>query len=138
MLRTALVTFLLSGLAAPASAGVPPPPSIKPDRNYASEVVSTQDAEILHLALQAASDGDWYHCRSLQMQARSDIVSDLILWRRATAGAPDMTFTEMASALDRLEGWPQTSLILARAEDIIRTSDIPAAEQVAWLEAHGP
>ncbi len=138
MLRTALVTFLLSGLAAPAWASVPPPPSIKPDRNYASEVVSTQDAEILHLALQAASDGDWYHCRSLQIQARSDIVSDLILWRRATAGAPDMTFTEMANALDRLDGWPQTSLILARAEDLIRTSNVPAAEQVAWLEEHGP
>lgn len=138
MLRPALLAILLSALAAPALASVPPPPSIKPARHYASEVVSTQDAEILHLALDAANDGEWRRTASLQAEARSDIVHDLILWRRATAGAPDMSFAEYAEALERLEDWPQTFQIRARAEDVIRTSGLSASEQVAWLRAHGP
>ncbi|MCI4644842.1 MAG: lytic transglycosylase domain-containing protein [Hyphomonadaceae bacterium] len=138
MLRTALFAILLSGLAAPALASAPPPPSIKPDRHYASEVVSTQDAEILHLALDAASDGDWLYVRRLQGQARADIVRDMILWRRAASGAPDLTFQELANALDQLADWPRTTQMRARAEEIIRTSGLPLNQQVEWLEASGP
>ncbi|MEO0785779.1 MAG: lytic transglycosylase domain-containing protein [Pseudomonadota bacterium] len=139
MLKATIVTFaLFLGAQAVAEGATPPPPSLKPERLYASEVVSTQDAEILHEAFEAAASGDWRDVERLQERARSEIVSDLILWRRATAGPPGMGFIELSEALERLQGWPNVSRIRSRAEEIIAESGLSASAQIEWLTASGP
>lgn len=139
MLRPALAVVLFCfGVLPLAEAATPPPPSLKPDRLYASEVVSTQDAETLHDAYDAASDGDWRQVARLQSRARSEIVSDLILWRRATAGAPDMTFSEYSTALNRLKDWPNAGRMRARAEELVSNSGLSPSAQIAWLTESGP
>jgi len=139
MLRSALASIVsLFAVAPAATASVPPAPSLKPERIYASEVVSTQDAETLHNAYEAASDGKWFDVGRYQRVARSEIVRSLILWRRATAGPPGMEFSELAEALDVLQGWPSTGRIRARAEEIISQSGLSASQQIEWLTDSGP
>lgn len=138
MLRRLLIAALLSSTSGAALADIPPIPSLKPERPYASSVVSTQDAAILDEALSAASAGDWNRVARLQGDARSDIVRDLILWRRASSGPPGMGFQEIADAMDRLAGWPRVSQMQDRAEELISQSGLSPARQIEWLEAHGP
>ncbi|MEM9740840.1 MAG: lytic transglycosylase domain-containing protein [Pseudomonadota bacterium] len=139
MLRTALLALIgFLGMVSATEAATPTPPSLKPERLYASEVVSTQDAETLHEAYKAASDGDWSRVAWLQTRARSEIVSDLILWRQTTAGAPGLGFQDLAGALERLDAWPNTSRIQSRAEELIGSSGLLASEQINWLNASGP
>lgn len=139
MLRTALFASV-AVLIAPfcASADVPPPPSLKPERQFASQVVSTQDAETLHAAMDAAADGQWTRVANLQGEARTEIVRNLILWRRASAGPPGMTWQDIAQAMAALDDWPDRFRMQARAEEIIDESGAPLADQIAWLEAVGP
>lgn len=138
MLRHILIAALLSTPAGLACADIPPIPSLKPERTYASSVVSTQDAATLSDALSAASSGDWSRVARLQGEARSDIVRDLILWRRASSGPPGMGFQEIADAMEKLAGWPRVPQMQDRAEELIADSGLSPSRQIAWLEAHGP
>lgn len=139
MLRPFLTATVFSVFAlAGAHASAPPPPSFKPDKPYASRVVSTQDAAILHDALRAAEEGRWSRAGELQARARSEIVRDLIAWRRASAGPPGMGFDEISAVLDRLSDWPDTRRMQVRAEEIINLSALNHEQRIAWLEAHGP
>ncbi|MEL6957268.1 MAG: hypothetical protein AAFO88_11560, partial [Pseudomonadota bacterium] len=132
MLKATIVTFaLFLGAQAVAEGATPPPPSLKPERLYASEVVSTQDAEILHEAFEAAASGDWRDVERLQERARSEIVSDLILWRRATAGPPGMGFIELSEALERLQSWPNVSRIRSRCR---QPFDLRARRQATFSD----
>mgnify|MGYP006274095163 CR=1 FL=1 len=131
-------TFALLALPAAAEASSPASPSLKPERPYASSVVSTQDAGILDRALRAAERGDWREAERLQGAARSQIVRDLILWRRASSGPPGMGFDEISTAIDRLSHWPSTYQMRARAEEIIELSTLGPQARIDWLEASGP
>ena len=139
MLRTFLTaTVIFTAMAAGAAASAPPPPSLKPDKPYASRVVSTQDAATLSAALRAAEEGRWSRAEQLQNSARSDIVRDLIAWRRASAGPPGMRFEEIAEVMARLKNWPDQRQMQVRAEDIISLSRLSHAERISWLQANGP
>ncbi len=124
-------------LSAEAVASTPPAPSLKPDRPFASKVVSTQDAGLLHAALEAADAGDWSRVARYQARAGSPVVQDLILWRRAHVGAPGLYFEDMAEAIERLEGWPDAYRMRARAEALIGSSGQSAQARAEWLTADG-
>ncbi|MEM7767987.1 MAG: lytic transglycosylase domain-containing protein [Pseudomonadota bacterium] len=132
----ALVTGLLAVPVAAASA--PLAPSVKPDKPYASRVVSTSDAAILEGALDAADRGDWRRVAQMQSAAGDDTVKDLIAWRRATGHGGELSFTELSQALERLDGWPRESLIRGFAERAIDESRLSYSERAAWLSAGGP
>ncbi|NBC20662.1 MAG: transglycosylase SLT domain-containing protein [Alphaproteobacteria bacterium] len=131
-------TVAAFSLISPAAASMPATPSLKPERPYASRVVSTRDAGTLDRALRAAERGDWREVARLQDRAGAQAVKDLILWRRARAGAPDMSFDELSRAIDRLSGWPRIAAMRVRAEEIIELSALDAGERVEWLLASGP
>ena len=142
VMRVALLAG--SALAAPtvlaftAEASTPEAPSLKPERPYASRVVSTQDAKRLQDALDAADKGDWSRVRQLQLSAGDETIRDLILWRRASTPGADMTFDELSRALDSLESWPDAHRIRANAESAIIGSTLPLGDRIVWLEASGP
>ncbi|MEO0466694.1 MAG: lytic transglycosylase domain-containing protein, partial [Pseudomonadota bacterium] len=139
MLRTFLLATIIAVFSGPVSAATgPTAPSLKPDRPYASSVVSTQDAALLHEAMSAADARDWRRVAFLQGQARSAIVRDLILWRRASAGAPDMTFEDMSMALRTLSNWPRTSQMQVRAEALIGDSRLSPNARLAWFATNPP
>ncbi len=131
-------TLALFTLPAAAEARTPSAPSLKPERPYASSVVSTQDAGILDQAMRAAERGDWSEAERLQRAARSPIVRELITWRRASSGPPGMGFDEISSALKRLEHWPSTYRMRSRAEEIIELGALNARQRIDWLEQSGP
>lgn len=134
----ALLLLAMIAGAGCAEATQPVAPSLKPERIYASRIVSTQDAAILHQAFRAASEEDWRAVRQFQDLSRGAIVSDLILWRRATSAAPDLSFTELADAHKRLAAWPNATRIQAAAEAALLTSGLPASAQIEWLKENGP
>ncbi len=139
MPRTLIFSLILSlALPAIAEARAPTAPSLKPQRPYASKVVSTQDAAILHDALAAAESGDWSRIRRLQGEARAQIVKDLILWRRASSGPPGMGFDEISQAMTRLDNWPDTFRMRNRAEEIIDLSALSARKRIDWFAASPP
>ena len=135
--------FALSLLAAvavsgAAAAGLPESPSLKPARPYASTATDSRNAEILHKALDAAGRYDWKEVARLQGQATDPTVRDLILWKRASEGVPGMGFDEVNDALTRLNDWPKTASMRARAEEIIELSSLTATQRIDWLKASGP
>ncbi len=135
--------FALSLLAAvavsgAAAAGLPESPSLKPARPYASTATDSRNAEILHKALDAAGRYDWKEVARLQGQATDPTVRDLILWKRASEGVPGMGFDEVNDALTRLNDWPKTASMRARAEEIIELSSLSATQRIDWLKASGP
>ncbi|MEM0986513.1 MAG: lytic transglycosylase domain-containing protein [Pseudomonadota bacterium] len=137
--RLSAIALIAAMWALPAAqASAPQPPSVKPDNPYASRVVSTTDAAILHGALDAADRGDWRRVDQFQAAAGDDTVKNLILWRKATRHGDDLSFEELATALERLEGWPRTSLIRGFAERAIGDSRLSYAERAAWLSDGGP
>ncbi len=137
MMRICLYVLTAALAAAPAVA-LPSPPSLKPDKIHASELVSTYDAEVLRDAFRAADAGRWSTVASLQRSARDETVADLILWRRATAGPPGMGFDEVSGAIEELDGWPMLTTMRIRAEAIINLSALGAGDKINWLTENGP
>lgn len=134
----AAIAFLLLAPLATAGADAPAPPSVKPPKPYASRVVSTQDAATLGEALRAAEEGRWSKVEQMQRRARSEIVRDLILWRRASSAPPGMSFHEVAHALETLQGWPDTFRMQVHAEELIDDSALTHTARIDWLRSVGP
>lgn len=129
-----LAASVAIGVVPQAAASTPQPPSLKPQKPYASRVVSTGDAAILHGALEAADRGDWRGVRRAETLAADQTVKDLILWRQATGNGSEMSFDALTDALARLEDWPRASLIRGFAERAISESSLSYSERIDWLE----
>lgn len=161
--RKIAVFVSLAALAAGiAAANVPETPSLKPGKDIPSPpsvapvlsvntatpvpaappapVLSQKSSSALYLAraLSAAERSQWSELSSLQYGAPDDVLKNLIMWKRASDGVPGMTFDEMDLALTVLDGWPLTSKMRSRAEEIIELSALDARARVAWLEKSGP
>ncbi len=106
-----------------------------PTRALAAKSASVQ---YLARALSAAERNQWSELSSLQYSAPDPVLKNLIMWKRASEGVPGMTFDELNLALTLLDGWPQTSKMRQRAEEIIELSALDAAARVEWLEKSGP
>jgi soluble lytic murein transglycosylase len=98
----------------------------------------SSDAAYLETAFAAASRGSWSEVARMQYEAPNQLLRDLILWKRASDGAPGTTFDELNLALTTLSDWPKTNDIRRRAEEIIDGSSLPPAARIQWLEASGP
>lgn len=135
-----LVIFALFALTAgsAAAAAAPTAPSLKPERQYTSNVTDAKNAEILHKALKAYDDRAWGTLSNLQRRASDDGVQDLILWMRASNGVPGMSFDELSHAIDTLPEWPLTGKMRNRAESIIDISTLGAQQRITWLTTHSP
>ncbi len=106
-----------------------PPPAFTP---------KSGSAMYLARALSAAERSQWTELSALQYAAPDPVLKNLIMWKRASDGVPGMTFDELNLALMMLDGWPQTSKIRQRAEEIIELSALDAAARVEWLDKSGP
>ena len=102
--------------------------------------LAAKSASVQYLAraLSAAERNQWSELSSLQYGAPDPVLKNLIMWKRASEGVPGMTFDELNLALTLLDGWPQTSKMRQRAEEIIELSALDAAARVEWLEKSGP
>jgi len=102
--------------------------------------LTQKSASVLYLAraLSAAELRQWSELSDLQYSAPDPVLKNLIMWKRASEGVPGMTFDELDLALKMLDGWPQTTKMRQRAEEIIELSALDAAARVAWLDQSGP
>lgn len=124
-----VVSVNVAAPAAPATTTTVPAPAL------AQKSASVQ---YLKRALSAAERSQWSELQELQYSAPDPVLKNLIMWKRASEGVPGMTFDELDLALTMLQGWPQTSKMRQRAEEIIELSSLDAAARVAWLEKSGP
>jgi soluble lytic murein transglycosylase len=124
-----VVSVNVAAPAAPATTTTVPAPAL------AQKSASVQ---YLKRALSAAERNQWSELQELQYSAPDPVLKNLIMWKRASEGVPGMTFDELDLALTMLEGWPQTSKMRQRAEEIIELSSLDAAARVAWLQKSGP
>ena len=120
-----------------ASAGLP---VIAPLRTTPLPVLTQKSGSVLYLAraLSAAERNQWTELSALQYAAPDPVLKNLIMWKRASEGVPGMTFDELNLALTMLDGWPQTSKMRQRAEEIIELSALHARARVEWLDRSGP
>lgn len=163
--KIAVFVSLAALVTSSAGAIAPETPSLKPGKNLvpvapapvvsvntsapAAPTVTTsaptpalaaKSASVQYLAraLSAAERNQWSELSSLQYGAPDPVLKNLIMWKRASEGVPGMTFDELNLALTLLDGWPQTSKMRQRAEEIIELSALDAAARVEWLEKSGP
>ncbi|MCF6329317.1 MAG: lytic transglycosylase domain-containing protein [Henriciella sp.] len=129
-------TLGVAGAGSAAAAQAPSAPSLKPDLIAASEIVSTRDAGILRKGLVAVAMGNWPAVRRAERDARDSTVRDILTWYRARRDL-NMSFDELDQALTRLDGWPELSVIRARAEEKLEVSALGARARVDWFESHG-
>lgn len=133
-----LILTIAAGLTSGLAQAVPmaPSPSLKPRLAAASDVISTRDAALLREGLQAVDRSDWFEVRQAESQITDTTARDILTWYRARRDWR-MSFDEMDRALTRLGGWPETSEIRNRAEEVMELSSLDARARVAWFENHG-
>ncbi|MCR9193794.1 MAG: lytic transglycosylase domain-containing protein [Hyphomonas sp.] len=119
-----------------SAAQVATSPSLKPQLVAASDVISTRDAGLLRLGLQAVDRADWFEVRQAESQLRDSTAKDILTWYRARRDWR-MSFDEMDRALTRLAGWPEITEIRSRAEEVMELSSLDARARVEWFENHG-
>ena len=141
-MRNRFVSLLIISIAAGLTSGlahavpIAPNPSLKPRLAAASDVISTRDAALLREGLQAVDRSDWFEVRQAESQIQDTTARDILTWYRARRDWR-MSFDEMDRALTRLGGWPETSEIRNRAEEVMELSSLDARARVAWFENHG-
>ncbi|HRP12284.1 MAG TPA: hypothetical protein PLK37_14735, partial [Terricaulis sp.] len=112
------------------AAADPGPPPAPPS---ATERMRVRDG------LAAAASNDWGGLAQLRDGARDPLVRRMLQWRLATSAEAPLSFTDLARALNELEGWPGRAGIRSRAEQAIYNSDLSASERIAFLRSdNGP
>lgn len=141
-MRNRLISLIFSSFTASlvisqvSAAQVATSPSLKPQLVAASDVISTRDAGLLRLGLQAVDRADWFEVRQAESQLRDSTAKDILTWYRARRDWR-MSFDEMDRALTRLAGWPEITEIRSRAEEVMELSSLDARARVEWFENHG-
>jgi len=137
MLKLKLSVLGAISLCGLSYAATPTPPSLKPPVTYESSVVSASDAAIFRDALQEAKSKNWSALRTYQQNARSEAISDFVLWRLVTGAEAEAGFDTLSLALTRLADWPRMSRIRGYAERALDDSSLSAAQRVDWFKANG-
>jgi soluble lytic murein transglycosylase len=140
-LKRGLGALLAAGMmltAAPAFAGPPSAPSLKPPQTRSSTWLAGPDFRELSKALDAADNNRWVDVRSALARISDPGARGLLRWRMAIDGNSGMGFADLSKALDDFKGWPDADKISEQAEITIMTSTLSASERIAWLTAHGP
>jgi len=87
--------------------------------------------------LQEAKSKNWSALRTYQQNARSEAISDFVLWRLVTGAEAEAGFDTLSLALTRLADWPRMSRIRGYAERALDDSSLSAAQRVDWFKANG-
>ena len=120
------------------------PPSVGPSQAEAqtfSRPAAVSAAERMRLrdGLAAAERGDWTSVAALRDAATDPLVRHMLQWRWAAATEAPLYFSDLASALNDLQGWPGRTTMRTRAEQAILDSRLSASERVAFLrQDNGP
>ncbi len=87
--------------------------------------------------LAAAQSEDWIGLAQLRDGATDPLVRRMLQWRWATAADAPLYFSDIAQALNELQGWPGRPAMRARAEQAISDSRLTASERVSFLRQEG-
>jgi soluble lytic murein transglycosylase len=140
LVRIATMALAAAGLLAASDAGqgaasspqaataisYTPPPTVA-----ASERMRLRDG------FAAADNGDWAGLAQLRDGANDPLVREVLQWRWAIANDAPLYFTDLAQALNELQGWPGRAGMRARAEQAIFDSRLSASDRVDFLRRDG-
>jgi soluble lytic murein transglycosylase len=87
--------------------------------------------------LAAAEAGDWFGLSQLRDAATDPLIRRMLQWRWAAANEAPLVFSDIAQALDELQGWPGRTSMRQRAEQAIFDSRLSASERVTFLRQDG-
>lgn len=86
----------------------------------------------------AAASNNWDGVRNARSLSTSPVVRKILQWRLASDTDSPLSFDEVRTALDQLQGWPSRETIRRRAEQAIFDSGLSPAQRIAWLQNGGP
>jgi soluble lytic murein transglycosylase len=111
---------------AEAAAYTPPPPMPN-----AAERMRLRDG------MAAAESGDWGGLAALRDGSTDPLVRRMLQWRWASSTDAPLYFSDIAQALNELQGWPGRATMRTRAEEAIFDSRLSPGERVAFLRGDG-
>ncbi len=143
--RVAILAVASSALLAASSAGqhgaADTGPSTAETVSYAPPPPPAPPAERMRLrdGLAAAEGGDWIGLAALRDNASDTLVRRMLQWRLAIAADAPLNFSDLALALDQLQGWPGRATMRTRAEQAIFDAPLSAREKATFLrQDQGP
>jgi soluble lytic murein transglycosylase len=144
LIRVAALTLASSALLAASSAGQQAAPVGPAAATAQTAALSPppplpSSAERLRVreGLAAAAASDWNGLAQLRDGASDPLVRRMLQWRWAASSEAPLYFSDIARALNELEGWPGRATMRARAEQAIYDSTLSAGERVAFLRGDG-
>jgi soluble lytic murein transglycosylase len=142
MVRIAAIAAVSSALLVASSAGqsgTAPGPATAEAAVYTPPPPLPSQAERMRLrdGLAAAENSDWGGLAALRDSATDPLVRRMLQWRWAASTEAPLYFSDIAQALDELQGWPGRTTMRQRAEQAIFDSSLRPAERIAFLRQDG-
>jgi soluble lytic murein transglycosylase len=143
MMRVCVVAAAASAILVASSAGgqdaVAPSPATAEAVAYTPPPPLPSAAERMRLrdGLAAAENRDWSSLASLRDRATDPLVRRMLQWRWAASSDAPLYFSDIAQALNELQGWPGRSAMRTRAEQAIFDSRLGASERISFLRQDG-
>lgn len=139
LIRIALVAMASSAILAASSAGQQDvgPQSAEATSYAPAAPVSGAERIRLRDGMNAAEAGDWGGVAALRDAATDPLVRHMLQWRWASAPEAPLVFSDLAQALDELQGWPGRASMRNRAEQAIFDSRLSPGERIAFLRQDG-
>lgn len=139
LIRIGLVAAAACAILAASSAGQQDVgPSAAEATAFASAPpVSGAERMRLRDGMALAEAGDWGGVAALRDAATDPLVRRMLQWRWASSSEAPLIFSDLAQALDELQGWPGRASMRSRAEQAIFDSRLSPAERAAFLRQDG-
>ncbi len=139
LIRIGLVAAATCAILAASSAGQQDVgPSAAEATSFApAPPVSGAERMRLRDGMASAEAGDWGGVAALRDAATDPLVRRMLQWRWASSSEAPLIFSDLAQALDELQGWPGRASMRSRAEQAIFDSRLSPAERVAFLRQDG-
>jgi soluble lytic murein transglycosylase len=142
LIRIAFLAVASSLVLAASSSGqqeAPPQPAAAEPTVYQPPPALPSAAERMRLrdGVAAAESGDWTGLAALRDNATDPLVRRMLQWRWAASTQAPLYFSDIAQALNELQGWPGRTTMRTRAEQAIFDSRLPASERIAFLRQDG-
>jgi soluble lytic murein transglycosylase len=141
LIRVAAIALAATGLLAASSAGQSEAPSpagqAQPVSDQPPPLPPAPERMRLRDGFAAAESGDWAGLAQLRDGASDPLVQRMLQWRWAIATDAPLYFSDLARALNDLQGWPGRAGMRTRAEQAIFDSRLSASERVDFLRQEG-
>jgi soluble lytic murein transglycosylase len=135
VLAAASSTLLVASSA--GQQGAAPGPAVAEAIAPPPAPVSAAERMRLRDGLAAAENRDWGGLAALRDSATDPLVRRMLQWRWASSTDAPLYFSDIAQALNELQGWPGRTTMRTRAEQAIFESTLPASERIAFLRQDG-